>query len=454
MSMESIIEVLLRYNVNAPRYTSYPPANFFDEVKEDTPIESIWRDSNALFPEALSFYFHVPFCNKRCYFCGCTSENLKEESYVEAYFAALYSEMDKKLEWISKERKVHQIHFGGGTPTSVPTVYLKSVIDRLKEQFEFTDFVEVAIECNPATVTEELLLELREAGFNRVSYGIQDFNLKVLKKIGREPSLLPVPYLVDFSKKIGFKSVNLDLIYGLPGQNQEVFLDSVHKTIEANPERVALFSYAHVPWVRPEQKVLDSYVIPSARDKMRFFLNARAIFMEAGYLEVGMDHFVKPSDSLGIAAKTGSLHRNFQGYCTRETTGQVYAFGSSAISQLDNAYLQNTKNTSEYIRTVRLGLKTEIKVHELSVTEKMYRDMIERLMCNHSLKVSAKEKKLLGNKWGVLCALAKDELVEVLSDHEIVATELGRLVIRFVASKMDPLLDSGANNEGVFSKTI
>jgi oxygen-independent coproporphyrinogen-3 oxidase len=157
---------------------------------------------------------------------------------------------------------------------------------------------------------------------------------------------------------------------------------------------------------------------------------------------------------LGIAAKTGSLHRNFQGYCTRETTGQVYAFGSSAISQLDNAYLQNTKNTSEYIRTVRLGLKTEIKVHELSVTEKMYRDMIERLMCNHSLKVSAKEKELLGNKWGVLCALAKDELVEVLSDHEIVATELGRLVIRFVASKMDPLLDSGANNEGVFSKTI
>lgn len=448
-----MIETLLHYNINAPRYTSYPPANLFRKAENELEVKELWIASNALGSSNLSFYFHIPFCSKRCLFCGCTSETIKEDSYREEYMQAIAKEMDKKLLWIDSSRVVTQVHFGGGTPTSVPVCDLKFILDRLKEKFTFSVGAEIAIECNPASVTKELLSELALAGFNRISYGIQDFNLETLRIIGRDPSLIDVPFLVSLSHELGFHSVNLDLIYGLPGQTLESFSESVSKAIESKPDRIALFSYAHVPWKRPEQKHLESFVIPDAYHKMSFFLKAREMFREANYQSIGMDHFVIPTDSLYLAAKEGLLHRNFQGYCTRSTTGQVYAFGSSAISQLDNAYLQNTHVTSDYIDKVKHEEMTEVRVHPLTETEKIWRNIIERLMCNNALKINEIEKKVLGSRWDRLCALEKEGLLEKIADNEIRTTELGSLVIRYLVSVIDPLLEN-QKTEGVFSKTI
>lgn len=361
--------------------------------------------------------------------------------------------MDQKLAWINKDRKVTQVHFGGGTPTSVPLEELEKLLAKLHGNFEFAEQAELAIEINPATLTEEMLRKLASFGFNRASYGIQDFNPETLQIIGRDPSLLPVKELLALSRELRFHGLNLDLVYGLPGQTEKSFFSSIECAIDAAPDRVALFSYAHVPWMRPEQKRLEEYTIPDARTKMTFFLKAREMFKAAGYIEVGMDHFVKPTDSLAIATQNGALHRNFQGYCTRETTGQVYAFGSSAISQFDNAYLQNIHAASEYIKRIEACEMTEIRCHELSASERILRNTIERLMCNNRLKVTAEELAVIGEGWDRLCALESDGLLQKVASDEIVATEFGRLVIRYLAAKLDPLVQN-KKTEGVFSKTI
>lgn len=448
-----MIDLLLRYNTNAPRYTSYPPANLFHEAISKENSQKLWVESNKCKPEYLSFYFHIPFCVKRCLFCGCTSDTLHDESFRNTYFEALHQEMREKLAWIDSSRKVSQVHFGGGTPTSVPLVELEKILNHLRENFELLKEAEIAIEINPATLTQEMLKNLAAMGFNRVSYGIQDFDLKILEIIGRDPSLIPVQELIQQTKDLNFRGINIDLVYGLPGQTEASFQKNIEKAIEVSPDRIALFSYAHVPWMRPEQKKLEQYALPDPRTKISFFLKAREQFKNAGYLAVGMDHFVKPDDALAKASLSGNLHRNFQGYCTRETTGQVYAFGASAISQFDNAYLQNVHNSLEYAQRVLSGKMTEIRAHELSEEQRILRNVIERLMCNNRLKISDLEKSILGEGWNRLIALESENLLNKVNENEVIATELGSLVIRYLAMQLDPLMQS-EKREGVFSKTI
>lgn len=448
-----IIDFLLKYNTNAPRYTSYPPANLFRQAKDKTQVERVWRASNGLSPQNVSFYFHVPFCERRCLFCGCTSEVMPRPDFRDRYFRALFSEMDEKLPWIDAKRPVTQVHFGGGTPTSVPLSYLEAVLGKLKERFELAPHAEIAIECNPASIDEKKLRELARIGFNRVSYGIQDFDPEVLKNIGRSPSLLPVKDLLGLSRELNFRGINLDLIYGLPSQTESGFYRSVESAIDAHPDRVALYSYAHVPWLKKAQKALELFPLPSPHEKLGFFLEARGMFAKAGFRDVGMDHFVDPEDSLYKALARGKLHRNFQGYCTRETTGEVYAFGSSGISQLDNAYTQNVHESARYVELVESNALTEIRCEELSSAERVIRDCIERLMCNRKLAVTPEEKQVIGEGWERLCALERENLLKVVSDFEVEATELGTLVIRYLAMQIDPLMQ-GAKREGIFSKTI
>lgn len=452
MTDDTILEALLRYDTNAPRYTSYPPANLFHKAESKKDIEAHWRASNARLPRNLSFYFHIPFCARRCLFCGCTSEVLAAPQVRDRYFEALFSEMDEKLPWIDASRPVTQVHFGGGTPTSVPFGYLEKLIGRLRERFTFAPHAEIAIECNPASITEERLRALAKIGFTRVSYGIQDFSPDVLKIIGREPSLLPVKDLLALSRDLHFSGINLDLIYGLPGQTEAHFSESIEKAIDAHPDRIALYSYAHLPALKANQRALDKYPRPDARHKLELFLDARRRFMQAGFTFVGMDHFVDPEDSLARALSDGKLHRNFQGYCTRETTGQVYAFGASAISQLDNAYTQNVHESLAYTDLQLLHKLTEIRCEPLTVETKILRDTIERLMCNRALRVSPEEKSVLGAGWERLCALEKDGLLTKVSDLEVRATELGSLVIRYLAMQLDPLMQN--RTKPMFSRTI
>ena len=452
--MDGMIDFLLKYNTNAPRYTSYPPANLFRPAQDKAQIERVWRESNALKPQNVSFYFHIPYCVKHCLFCGCTSELLPSDmANCERYFQALFSEMDEKLPWIDSSRPVTQVHFGGGTPTSVPYSYLEKILNKLRERFHFAPHAEIAIECNPSIVDEKRLRELARIGFNRVSYGIQDFDLQVLKNIGREPSLLPVKDLIALSRELGFTGINLDLIYGLPSQTEAGFYKSIETAADAHPDRIALYSYAHVPWVKKAQKTLERFPMPTPREKLGLFLGAREYFKKAGFIDVGMDHFVDPKDSLAEALSAGLLHRNFQGYCTRATTGEVYAFGSSGISQLDNAYTQNVHESQKYVELQEAHKLTEIRCEELSNEERIIRDVIERLMCNRRLKVSDEEKRVIGEGFESLLSLEKEGLLEKKSDDEIVTTERGTLVIRYLAMQLDPLMQK-VQREGVFSKTI
>ena len=452
--MNGMIDFLLKYNTNAPRYTSYPPANLFRPAQDKAQIERVWRESNALKPQNVSFYFHIPYCVKHCLFCGCTSELLPSDmANCERYFQALFSEMDEKLPWIDSSRPVTQVHFGGGTPTSVPYSYLEKILNKLRERFHFAPHAEIAIECNPSIVDEKRLRELARIGFNRVSYGIQDFDLQVLKNIGREPSLLPVKDLIALSRELGFTGINLDLIYGLPSQTEAGFYKSIETAADAHPDRIALYSYAHVPWVKKAQKTLERFPMPTPREKLGLFLGAREYFKKAGFIDVVMDHFVDPKDSLAEALSAGLLHRNFQGYCTRATTGEVYAFGSSGISQLDNAYTQNVHESQKYVELQEAHKLTEIRCEELSNEERIIRDVIERLMCNRRLKVSDEEKRVIGEGFERLLSLEKEGLLEKKSDDEIVTTERGTLVIRYLAMQLDPLMQK-VQREGVFSKTI
>jgi len=449
--LSHLAQTLLRYNASAPRYTSYPPANLFATANGDSGLRSLWEASNALQPRNLSFYFHIPFCPKRCHFCGCNSEVTGSSDAVSAYFQALGLEMDARLPWLDASRPLTQIHFGGGTPNAVPTRYLNGCIRKLRDRFAFAENAELAIECNPAHLSRGRLEELADAGLNRISIGIQDFDSQVLASIGRDPSAYPVETLIADCRSLGFGGINLDLVYGLPGQTRDSFLDSVERTILAGPDRVALFSYAHVPWVKDNQRGLDERTLPSPQAKVEMFLAARERFVAAGFIWVGMDHFVRPSDSLGRAAQEGRLHRNFQGYCERATTGQVYGFGCSAISQMDNAYIQNIHASSEYTRRVIAGESVAVRCHVLGAEEKILRNAIAQLMCNGDLQCTPELHKASQGGWERLMALADEGLVEPDGKNGVRATPMGLLVVRYLAMQLDPLMQT--NREG-FSKTL
>lgn len=446
-----MVKTLLKYNGSAPRYTSYPPANLLTSAQDDSQVASLWKASNDLEPQNLSFYFHVPFCPKRCHFCGCNSEVSGSPQSVDVYFQALRQEMDSRLEWINPSRPLTQIHFGGGTPNAVPTAYLEQCISRLHQQFSFARTAEIAIECNPAHLSRTRLQEMAQAGFNRISIGIQDFNLEVLKAIGRDPSAYPVPELLADCRQLGFQGINLDLVYGLPGQNLDSFIHTVGLTIKAQPDRVALFSYAHVPWAKENQRHMDGLPLPGAEQKVEMFLAARDLFMQAGYLWVGMDHFVRVEDPLGLAAVQGHLHRNFQGYCERSTTGQVYGFGCSAISQLDNAYIQNIHASSTYAQHVLNGKALSVRCHVLTPQEKRLRDAIAQLMCNGVLDYDPVLDSASEGGWNRLCALSAENLLTVQKD-QVRVTEMGRLVVRYLAMQLDPLMQNKERTG--FSQTL
>lgn len=447
----SLVNRLLQYNASAPRYTSYPPANHFAAASDDSLVEPLWRASNELSPRNLSFYFHVPFCPKRCHFCGCHSEVTGTADAVERYFEALYLEMELRLGFIDAKRPLTQVHFGGGTPNAVPTRYLAGCLDRLFARFTAAPGAEIAIECNPAHLSFARLRDIAAAGFNRISLGIQDFDRNVLAMVGRDPCAYDIAEMIDDCRRAGLQGVNLDLLYGLPGQDLDKFLQTVDRTVALGPDRVALFSYAHVPWVKENQKNLDEALLPGPETKVEMFLAARERFLAGGFLWVGMDHFVKATDPLGAAASQGSLHRNFQGYCDRTTTGQVYGFGCSSITQLDNAYIQNIHASRDYTERMLTGKSVSVRCHVLTPDEKILRDAIADFMCNCRLRYTDELARASEGGWERLCALQDEGLLEI-KGNEVVASDVGRLVIRYLAMQLDPLMRKTTSQ--AYSKTL
>ncbi|MCT4637270.1 MAG: oxygen-independent coproporphyrinogen III oxidase [Bacteroidales bacterium] len=460
MHTEEIKSLLLKYNQAGPRYTSYPPANHFTtDFTSDDYLKSV-KSSDKNGNQSVSLYFHIPFCSRICFFCGCTTNKLTGAELVERYIDAIIKEFRYISSFIDKRREVTQIHFGGGTPNAIDSVYLKKIVDSVSSELKFSTNAEIAIECNPAYLSKTDVDALKSAGFNRFSLGIQDFNPEVLKVVNREQSKLPVKELVDYIRVDGKASVNLDFIYGLPKQTVDSFIDNMKMAAEIKPDRLVTFSYAHVPWVKKAQHILEKTGLPSADIKLEMLVEGYKYLTENGYTAVGMDHYARPDDSLAIALEEGKLHRNFQGYCTRETTGQVFAFGLSAISQLWDSYAQNTKDLNGYIDAINSNNLAVERGYRLNDEQIIVRAAINQLMCNMNINFNtfAAEsgidtnylKKLLQFSKSNFAALENDGLVNV-SDTGIEVTRMGSFVVRNIAMAIDPFLES---REGMYSKTI
>ncbi|MCT4600846.1 MAG: oxygen-independent coproporphyrinogen III oxidase [Marinifilaceae bacterium] len=453
--------LLEKYNKPVPRYTSYPPANFFKDNFSEKEYDMAIINSNNQKPNNISIYIHIPFCKKICHYCGCNNSNMRKSSEIRTYVDAIINEMKLCFSKLDKNRKISQIHYGGGTPNAIEVDYLKEINNFILSSFNTIENPEIAIECNPSLLDEKYIEGLMEAKFNRFSIGIQDFRPDVLKIINRDASYIPVKELISLLKYTNPKhSVNLDFIYGLPLQSIDSFAKTIEKAVDTKADRIVTFSYAHVPWVNKAQKILEKIGLPSEQDKINMFKSAHDILTSNNYDTIGLDHYALKTDSLSIAQKEKQLHRNFQGYCTRDTTGQVYAFGVSGITQLESAFIQNTKDIDEYIATINKKTFACSKGYILNNNETIIRNIIDQIMCNRFLNYSEFaeliniDRNLLDNFISPaipqLRELAKDGIIE-MNDKGIKVYDEHLLFIRNVAASFDPLL---INTNKTFSKPV
>lgn len=452
-------ELLDKYSVPVPRYTSYPPANFFTENFSVSDYCQAIDESNSLQPQNISIYIHIPFCLQLCYYCGCNTVLYQNKKIMTDYISVLKKELQLVLPLIDRSRKISQIHYGGGSPTSQPLNTLADLNDFILSQFDCIDNPEIAVECHPGYMNEPYWQQLAKAGFNRVSLGIQDFDENVLKASNRKPSRIPIKdiFAILRSDRI---SVNMDFIYGLPKQTLSSFSDTICKAAELHPDRLVTFSYAHVPWVNKLQLELEKSGLPTIEEKESMYKAANSIMESNGYKKIGLDHFVLPDDDLFIALNSGQLHRNFQGYCTRQTTGQVYAFGMTGISQLATAYAQNSKDMNSYMQMVNNGILPISKGYRLNKDEQIAREVITGLMCNYRidwcaladhLGVKPQEvKSAMNYNESALAAFAKDGIIEY-DDTFLSILPDATPFVRNVAASLDKLM---LNTNKRFSKAI
>lgn len=454
------VSFLQKYNKPGPRYTSYPPATFFHEGIGATDYQKMLQQSNLHQPQNISVYIHIPFCRQLCHFCGCNTSQYPREEVVQKYVQALIEEIKMVSESLDTHRPLTQVHWGGGTPNAIDLKYVQQVMEVLFHIFTPDPHAEIAMECNPAWLQLEDIDRLADMGFNRLSLGIQDFDEKVLKLVNRQPSNHKVQHLVDRMRGNNMKGVNIDLVYGLPGQTEASFGDTIRQAIAIAPDRLVTFSYAHVPWVKAAQKTLEQIGLPEPQEKLAMFAKAYNLLTRNGYTAIGMDHYARPHDELAVALQNRKLHRNFQGYCTQKTTGQVYAFGATAISQLDGGYYQNAKDANAYIRAVEQNGFATQKGYELTNPDRIRRKVINELMCNGFLDfdeladgfgITADElKSTVGYDAENLQPFVDDGLI--LRDRNILRLgENGFLVVRNIAMAFDPLLPQG---KGKYSKTV
>lgn len=454
------IEFIKKYETRAPRYTSYPPANLFNSsVNNDVYKEQI-TISNSQNPQNISLYVHIPFCPQLCNFCGCTTFFNSDKNRLNRYITALLKEIDTVAALIDKKRNVTQVHWGGGTPNALDFSIIKEVMDKFRSVFNFAPNAEIAMECNPAYMDFADIDNYASAGFNRLSLGIQDFDPVVLKNINRREPKHDVKQLVAYMHSLGMKGINIDLVYGLPGQTPESFTAAAKRAAECDADRIVTFPYAHVPWVKPAQKVLEKLGLPDADQKLHAFVSANQALTSAGYNFIGMDHYCKPDDALSIAAKNGNLKRNFQGYCTAETTGQVYGFGATSITQLHGGYIQNIKNPDLYIETIENQNLAVERGYILSQSQIIVREAINELMCNGLLDFTQCAHKLGVTPDDVKTATAYDpskfqtfvhDGILTITDNALTLRPDAFLAVRNIAVLLDPMMK---DSEKMYSKTI
>ncbi len=451
-------KLIEKYNQNLPRYTSYPPANFFTEQNSETFVKQI-EESNNHSPQNISIYIHIPFCKQLCFYCGCNTNVYTNKSIISNYLEDLHKEISQVISLLDKSRKISQIHFGGGTPSILETKQISRIIDCFSNSFEFTPQAEVAIECNPANLDKTYINDLISIGFNRISIGVQDFDHKILQEVNRDLPKLSVEFLAAYIQSKGVK-VNLDLMYGLPFQTIESFAQNIKKAIGIAPDRIVTFSYAHLPQIKPNQKLIDKKPMANAEEKLQMLHTSLDLFSQTEYTAIGLDHFAKKDDSLSIALKNKTLHRNFQGYCSRESTGQVYAFGASGITQLHNSFFQNIRSHKDYSNSIKTNNWAVQSGHILSKEEITTSRIIESILCNNYLnwdeiaqELNTTTQILKSNyKFALdnLSGFEEDGLIST-TENTISVTNVGKSFLRNIAANFDPKIIS---SNKTFSSTI
>ncbi|MGD1910501.1 MAG: oxygen-independent coproporphyrinogen III oxidase [Rivularia sp. (in: cyanobacteria)] len=435
------LDIIKKYDTATPRYTSYPPAT---ELREDFTAkdfkEAISASNHRKTP--LSLYFHIPFCENACYYCGCNTVISQKKEIAIPYVEHVIREIQQTAKLIDSNRKVVQMHWGGGTPNYLNIHQIKQLWGNINQYFNLDASSEVSIEINPTSVDRDYILFLREIGFNRISFGIQDFNDRVQVAVNRVQSEETLFNVMDWIREAGFKSVNVDLIYGLPYQTLHGFWKTVKKTIKLDPDRIAVFNFAYVPWLKPLQKKLPVNELPQPQEKLEIFRLTIEELTANQYQFIGMDHFAKASDELAIAQSNGSLGRTFQGYTTHAET-ELFGFGSTSVSLLRDAYAQNHKKLKDYYQAVEAEVLPISKGFKLSGDDILRRDVIMCIMSGRTLHFSDIESKYQINfheyfsqELEALKLLEADGLIN-LSTNQIQVSEIGRLLVRNIAVIFD-----------------
>jgi oxygen-independent coproporphyrinogen-3 oxidase len=454
-------ELLQRYDVAGPRYTSYPTADRFVEAfGEADYLQALEQRRDGVGAKAypLSLYVHIPFCESLCYYCACNKLITKHHERGAEYLHYLEREVDLNIAHLGQGQVVSQLHLGGGSPTFLSDAELAQLMAMLRRNFQFAPGGEYSVEIDPRTVTRERLAHLAQQGFNRLSFGVQDFEPVVQKAVHRIQPAEQVFDLVAASRELGFESVNVDLIYGLPMQTPETFERTLEQITQLRPDRIALYAYAHLPERFKPQRRIHTQDLPPAASKLVMLSSAMRVLVEAGYVYVGMDHFALPNDALAVAKRQGRLHRNFQGYSTQPDCDLI-ALGVSSIGRVGPTFSQNVKTLDEYYDLLNQGRLPVVRGMALSRDDLVRRTVIMALMCQGSVLFESVElahlvdfKKYFAAEMESLATMQEQGLL-TMDDAGIHVTELGWFFVRGVAMVFDKYLQAD-KNRARFSKII
>ena len=447
-----------KYDVRGPRYTSYPAAPHFHQI-DTASLRARWLARQGLDPDpGLSLYLHIPFCNQRCLFCGCHTLGRRNGETVGTYIDALLEEMSLAAEPAGADRPVRQVALGGGTPNFLTVSETDRLLKAIRNTWNLDHGAELSVEVDPRTATRSKLDVFLEHGFNRFSLGVEDFAAPVLEAVNRDQELIQVEDVVSHLRDHDCTAINFDLIYGLPRQTFESAAETTRRTLALRPSRIALYSYAHVPWIHPHQRVLEKRDLPDAELKARIFMLMSERFLDAGYLQVGMDHFALPGDELVTALKQRTLRRTFMGY----TTGRgldVVGMGISAISGVGSAYSQNVKALDSYLEQVAAGRLPVERGYLLDRDDEIRRELLLELFCTFHADLGAISRRFdieavdyFADDFLRLAPLADDGLVS-WDGSAIRVSETGQFFIRNICMVFDRHLESGAARQ-TYSRTV
>ena len=455
------IDLLRRYDRPGPRYTSYPTAVEFHEGFDERAYRERLAEAAAAPSAPLSLYVHLPFCSERCTFCGCMVVITQKPEVSAKYLGYLHRELEMLAAALGSRRHLLQYHWGGGTPTYLSVKQMADLHERVVRHFTLDPGAEVAIEIDPRVTSVEQLRLLRDMGFNRLSLGVQDFAPDVQVAVNRVQSEAETRAIFDEARRLGFGSINIDLIYGLPLQTRSSFSQTIDTVVDMRPDRVAVYLYAHVPWIRAHQKRLDTDAIPTGDRKLDLFAEAMARFLSAGYRQIGMDHFALPDDELAHAVDRHELHRNFMGYTTRPASDLVGA-GLSAIGDVAGAFAQNVKKLTTYYDAIDAGRFPIERGYLLDEDDKLRRFVIAELMCNFRLELAAVSRvagvpfeQYFATEIEQLAAGPMADGLATLDRQRLELTMPGRLLVRNVAMIFDRHLRARTSGPApVFSRTV